>query len=474
MIQMTFGQIAQTIDGQLLNIDSKKVFSGEIKTDSKRIEIGDIFVAIKGLNFDGHDYVEEAIKSGAVAVLVSKNVGEYPQILVTAQSSVAELYSQPTIWALGKLAKYVHQNLPKLVTIAITGSSGKTSTKDLIAQLGPLVGETVYTKGSENNEIGLPLTIFNCTTNTKVLVLEMGARRKGNIKYLTDIAKPNFGIITHIGSAHLEIFGSERDLIKGKSEIISDLTENDFAVINFDDPKSMIAMNSTKARVISFGIDNKSDIFASEIQFDEMGFASFDLYYKNQKARVNLNLVGRHNIYNALAAVAPFLVMNIEMNQIVKILNAAEPLSKWRMQYIKAPNGVLIINDAYNANPESTRAALAGLSQVHSNARKIAVLGEMKELGTISERAHFEVGSYVAELAIDHLLVVGTGAKSIFEGAVANKEWKGKATFHENIESVADYAKELVADQDVVLVKASRSVGLEVLVEQLIKDLEQS
>jgi UDP-N-acetylmuramoyl-tripeptide--D-alanyl-D-alanine ligase len=472
LIQLTFAQIAQAVNGQLIALNPETVFSGEVKSNSKQIKPGDLFVAIEGEKFDGHDYVQQAIEAGACAAVVSKKIANHPQVLVSDASS-AEFFEQATILALGRLARQVHRSLTDLTTIAITGSSGKTSTKDIIAQLGSLIGETIYTQGSENNEIGLPLTVLNCTTSTKLLVLEMGARRIGNIAYLADIAKPNLGIITHIGSAHLEIFGSEENLIKGKSEIISKLNVNDYAIINFDDKKSIKASASTKAKIFSFAIDQAADLTASNINFDNLGFAHFSMNYKNEAEPVQLKLVGKHNIYNALAAAAAYLLLGVNLKKIAELINQVEPLSKWRMQFVNAPNEVLIVNDAYNANPESMQAALLGLKQILPTSRKIAILGEMKELGEHSSRAHRTIGSYVAQLGIDHLLVVGKGARDIFEEAVATKSWIGSATFHENIELAGRYAKELIASKDVVLVKASRSVGLEVLVDQLLTDLRQ-
>lgn len=355
MIALSFGELASAIDGELFQLSAEQIFSGDITTDSHSVKPGDLFVAIKGLNHDGHDYLAQVMQQGAVAVVVGRPIANIPHILVTEESAADELFSQSTIWALAKLAKYVHKKLNQLVTIAITGSSGKTTTKDMISQLGNLLGETVFAKESANNEIGVPLTILRCTESTKVLVLEMGARKMGNIKYLVDVAKPDISIITHIGSAHVEIFGSLENLTQTKSEIIKSLTEEDFAILNSDDPKTSIIKNFTKAKVFLFGIENQADLRATDMDYDQRGCASFTLHYKGQKANVQLQLVGGHNVSNALAAASPFLIKGVNLSKVAQSLSECKSLSKWRMQEIFAPRDVLILNDAYNANPNRLR-----------------------------------------------------------------------------------------------------------------------
>jgi UDP-N-acetylmuramoyl-tripeptide--D-alanyl-D-alanine ligase len=471
MISMTFGEMASVMNGELFDISESDIFTGEITTDSRAVKPGDLFVAIKGLTHDGHDYIAQAKAQGAIAVVAAKPISDTAHILVKEESSLDEIFSQPTIWALAKLAKFVHNKLNNLITIAITGSSGKTTTKDMVSQLGPLLGECIFAKESANNEIGVPLTVLSCDEETKVLILEMGARRVGNIKYLVDIAKPNLAIITHIGSAHIEIFGSLENLRKTKAEIVKDLSQNDYAILNADDPNTAIVRDLTKAKVFLFGLSDQSDVYARNIAFDASGRPNFEMVFKGESAKVELQHLGVHNVSNALAAAAAFLIQGIDLKTVAQLLSKAKSVSKWRMQEVFAPQEVLIINDAYNANPESTKAALAGLTQIAQRRRKIAILGEMKELGELSESAHQDIGKHAAQLGIDHLLVVGVGAKPAVFGANSVKDWKGEATFHENIAALMDYAKQLVTGHDVVLVKASRSIGLEVVVDQLVEKL---
>jgi UDP-N-acetylmuramoyl-tripeptide--D-alanyl-D-alanine ligase len=471
MIALTLGEMASVMNGELFGISETEIFTGEVVTDSRAVKPGDLFVAIKGPTHDGHDYISQAKAQGAIAVVVAKPVSGAAHILVKDESSLDEIFSQPTIWALAKLAKFVHSKLNNLITIAITGSSGKTTTKDIVSQLGPLLGECVFAKESANNEIGVPLTVLRCNEQTNVLILEMGARRVGNIKYLVDIAKPNQAIITHIGSAHIEVFGSLEKLRQTKSEIIASLLQDDYAILNADDPNTAIVRNLTNAKVFLFGLSDQADVYARDIKFDASGRPNFEMIFKGKSAKVDLQLLGIHNVSNALAAAAVFLIQGIDLNTIAQHLSKVQSVSKWRMQEIFAPQEVLIINDAYNANPESTKAALVGLTQIAQRRRKIAILGEMKELGELSETAHQAIGKHAAQLGIDHLLVVGDEAKPAVQGANLVKDWKGKATFHENIPALMNYAKQLVASHDVVLVKASRSIGLEVVVDQLVEKL---
>lgn len=469
MISLRFEQIALAVDGELKNLVASEMFSGNVVTDSNLVKPGDLFVAIKGERFDGHEFATQAITNGAVAVLSSKTLDGLPHVLVNQESDSPEDFSQPTVWALAKLAKFVHQNLKNLITIAITGSSGKTTTKDLITQLSDLFGESVCTKGSSNNEIGVPMTVLGCNLDTKVLVVEMGARHLGNIKYLTEIAKPNYSIITHIGTAHLEIFGSQQNIIDTKAEIITCLTESDWAIINFDDKNSLSVVNRTQGKIFSFAIDNKADLVASDISLDELARPSFKLIYLNDQVHVNLKFSGKHNVANALAAAAPFLIAGFSLSQIAEKLNQAKTINSLRMEVSELNDEIILINDSYNANAESVKAALEALAEIGRDQRTIAILGEMKEIGDKSFDFHFEIGQKLAQLQINRLLVVGSGAKGIIEGAQSEKTWIGEATFFENNESLATFTKELVRARDVILIKASRAIALDQVASEIIK-----
>lgn len=469
MIKISSEKIAHLVSGELVNCPVSLDVSSVV-IDSRVVTPGALFVAIRGLRQDGHTYTKEAFAKGAVLALVSEPIQDFPHVIVKEKSKTSEYFSQPTILALAKLAKYVHQNLPELYTVAITGSSGKTTTKDLVLQLGELLGETIAAKGSANNEIGVPLTVLECNENTKVLVLEMAARHIGNIKYLTKIAKPNIAIITNIGTAHIEIFGSQENIIKAKSEIIENLAPTDWAIINLDDADSKKLVKKTDAKIISYAINSDADLVARNIQLDDAGNPQFQLIYNSQSANVKLALVGSHNVYNALAASLPFLIKGVKLAKVAEKLSSSKLLSNWRMEANYLNNNILLINDCYNANFESMSAALRALGDVANQRRKIAILGEMKELGEQSNPLHFAIGELISKLQIDRLLVVGKGAQQIIQGAKANESWLGEATLHENNQTLLAYAKELLVENDVVLIKASRSVGLEVVAAGLIKN----
>jgi UDP-N-acetylmuramoyl-tripeptide--D-alanyl-D-alanine ligase len=468
MIKLSLEKIAEVVNGKLVNSSAAKTIAA-VAIDSNKVTPGALFVAIEGARQDGHSFIEEAFANGATVALVSKPIADFPHILVTEKSQAPEDFSQPTIWALAKLAKYVHQNLPQLITVAITGSSGKTTTKDLVLQLGDLLGSTIATKGSANNEIGMPLTVLECNDDTRLLVLEMGARHSGNIAYLTNIAKPNFSIITHIGTAHLEIFGSQENIVNTKAEIIENLSAADWAIINLDDDNSKKVINKTLASLATFAVNNDADLIAKSIKTNNHGNPRFELEFKGQSSEVKLNLVGNHNVYNAMAAALPFLLSGVSLEKVAARLNSSKALSNWRMESTQLKSNILLINDAYNANFESMSAALQALAQIGNQRRKIAILGEMKELGEQSQSFHFAIGELTAKMKIDHLLVVGGGAKKIIDGARADESWSGEATLHENNQTLFNHAKELLNENDVVLIKASRSVGLEVLAKELIE-----
>jgi len=469
MIKIKIKAIAEVIAAEVINLDSEIEFSGQIVIDSRNVKPGDLFVAIKGDRQDGHDFAQAAIQAGAVAVVVAKRLSEVPQLLVKETSNAPENFSQPGIWAMAKLAKYLHRELTNLKTIAITGSSGKTTTKDLIAQMSELIGESIFTYKSSNNEIGLPLTVFRCNEKTKLLILEMGARHTGNIKYLTDIAKPNYSIITHIGTAHLEIFGSLENLRITKAEIIKDLTAHDWAILNLDDKNTEILKTLTKAKILTVGTTQNADLFAKDIDLDELGRPSFTMCFRGHEAKVRLQLTGEHNVLNALAATAPYLLEDIELSKIAELLSSATATSPLRMQLVQLQDEILLLNDSYNANPESMNAALVALEKIGTGKRKIAILGEMRELGEKHEQFHEEIGHLVAKLNVDQLLVVGEGAKGFINGARAVDSWLGEATLLENNQALASYAKELIKPHDVILLKASRAIALEEVAQALIE-----
>lgn len=470
MIPMTLGEIATAINAQSLNLDINQKVTGNVVIDSRNIKAGDLFVAINGEKVDGHTFCEIAIKQGAVAVITSKEIAGVPCLLVSDGIKESKDVDQPSVIALGKLAKYLLSKLPNIWKIAVTGSSGKTTTKDLLTDLGNLIGPTVAPSGSFNNEIGLPQTVLKCDENTKVLILEMGARKIGNIKRLCEIAKPDTSIILNIGTAHAEIFESIENILKAKSEIIECLDSTDTAILNHEDPTFL--KQKTKAKIISFGLAG-AEVSAKNVVLNNNAQASFDLEFKGKSCSVALKLVGAHQVANSLAAAAAFLDHGVEIDKVAQVLSSSTPKSRWRMQVELSANNVTVINDSYNANPESVKSAIKTLKQIGEGKNTFAILGEMRELGSLSKSAHEEIAALIIKLEIKNTLVIGNGAKFISD-FLASHQYQGKISFVENIEKGLLKAKELISSNDVVLVKASRSIGLERVANAILEDFSEN
>jgi UDP-N-acetylmuramoyl-tripeptide--D-alanyl-D-alanine ligase len=300
----------------------------------------------------------------------------------------------------------------------------------------------------------------------------MGARRIGNIKQLCEIVKPDISLILNIGTAHIEIFGSKENILKAKSEIISTLDNNKIAILNKDDESFEKLNTLTNAKVVTFGTKN-ADISASNIELDKEGFASYILNYKNEKEQVKLKLVGLHQVSNSLAAAAALVALGISLNKIANKLSISSPKSKLRMQVEKSINDIEVINDTYNANPESVIAALETLKLKSQNRNCWAILGEMRELGTDSKYYHELVAQKIIDLEINNTLVIGAGAKYIYDYLMLNS-YKGSATYSENVFDAIKICKVLLQNKDLVLVKASRSIGLERVAQVIVSGFDEN
>jgi UDP-N-acetylmuramoyl-tripeptide--D-alanyl-D-alanine ligase len=390
--------------------------------------------------------------------------------LVKEGNAASKNVDQPTVIALGKLASYLLMKLPNIFKIAVTGSSGKTTTKDLLFDLGNLIGPTVAPVGSYNNEIGMPQTILECDEKTKVLILEMGAREVGNIKKLCQIAKPDTSILLNIGSAHIEIFGSRELILKTKSEIIECLNAEDVAVLNHED--ETFSKQKTKAKVVSFGLSG-ADVSAKNVVLNDKAQASYELEFEGKVSQVNLKLVGAHQVSNSLAAAAVFLKKGLDIDLVAKTLSNSVAKSKWRMQVEVNSKNVTVINDSYNANPESMKAAIRTLKQAGADKKTFIIVGEMLELGSDSKQMHEEVADLIQKLDVKKTLVVGNGAK-IVSDYLSNNAYKGRLEFCMDIDSAISKTKEMVEINDVVLVKASRAIGLERVANALMNDFSEN
>ncbi|MDT4912272.1 MAG: UDP-N-acetylmuramoyl-tripeptide--D-alanyl-D-alanine ligase, partial [Pseudonocardiales bacterium] len=343
---------------------------------------------------------------------------------------------------------------------------GKTSTKDLLAQLLARLGPTVAPPGSFNNELGHPYTVLRATRETRYLVLETSARGIGHIRYLTEIAPPRIGVVLNVGSAHLGEFGSREAIAQAKGELVEALPPDGVAILNTDDQLVAAMAARTGARVVTVGEGASADIRAEDVALDELGRPSFVLVTPDVRADVRLRLVGAHHVGNALAAAAVALECGLPVPAIAEALGAAAATSRWRMEISERPDGLLIINDAYNANPESMRAALKALASVArvrraAGGRSFAVLGEMAELGPDGPAEHDALGRLAVRLDISRVVAVGQQARPIQHGAALEGSWNGEASWVPDVDAALALLRRELRGGDVVLVKASRAASLE-------------
>ncbi|MFA1548053.1 UDP-N-acetylmuramoyl-tripeptide--D-alanyl-D-alanine ligase [Actinomadura chokoriensis] len=457
MIPLPLSTIAE-ITGGIRHGPPDVVVSGPVVVDSRAVEPGALFAALKGERADGHDFAAGALAAGAAAVLAQRSV-EGPCVVVP---DVQE--------ALGRLARGVLERLPDVTVIAVTGSAGKTSTKDLIGQLAGRAGPTVYPPGSFNNEIGLPLTVLRADAATRNLVLEMGARGIGHIAYLTGIARPDVGVVLNVGTAHVGEFGGRENIARAKGEIVEAVPPGGTAVLNADDPLVAAMASRTRGQVVTFGRAPDAVVRAVEETLDEQGRARFTLVTPEGSAPVALRLHGAHAVPNALAAAAAARAAGLAPEAIAEGLSAAVPVSRWRMEVTERADGVTVVNDAYNANPDSTRAALDVLVHMARGRRAYAVLGEMAELGASSVAEHAKIGQHVARSGIAGLIVVGASAAAMAEGAGQVASWTGECVQVDDVGAAVAALSERLAPRDVVLVKGSRVAGLERVAEALLAE----
>ncbi|MFF2656662.1 UDP-N-acetylmuramoyl-tripeptide--D-alanyl-D-alanine ligase [Kitasatospora sp. NPDC058032] len=462
MIALTLAEVAAAVGGTLAGADPDALVTAPVEVDSRKVRPGGLFAAFVGEHVDGHDYAVTAVEAGAVAVLASRPVG-VPAVLV---DSVVD--------ALGKLARTVVGRSDAAV-VALTGSAGKTSTKDLIAQLLQRLGDTVYPPGSLNNEIGHPMTALRVEDATRHLVLEMGARHKGDIEYLTSITPPRIGLVLNVGTAHVGEFGSQEAIAEAKGELVEALPADGAAILNADDRLVRAMAARTKAKVVYFGESAQADVRAQDVRLDSTGRPSFTLSTPAGSAPVQLRLYGEHHVSNALAAAAVAMELGMTVDDTAEALSQAGALSRWRMEVVDRADGVTVVNDAYNANPDSMRAALRALISMGGRGperrRTWAVLGEMRELGEDSLAEHDAIGRLAVRLDVTKLVAVGGREAACMELGARNEGSWGEESV---LVSDADAAVELLRSQlrpgDVVLVKASRSVGLEKVAEALLAD----
>ena len=457
MISMTLAAIADVVGGTVVDDGGAGPVTGPAFVDSRAVVPGGLFVAVQGEHVDGHGFAAAAIQAGAAGVLGGRPTG-VPTVVVA-----------DPVRALGLLARHVVDVLQPTV-LALTGSQGKTGTKDFLAQVLGAAGETVWTEGNRNNEIGVPLTVLRTTPDTRFLALEMGARGIGHIADLCAIAPPDVAAVINVGTAHLGEFGSREAIAQAKGEIVEALTPSGTAVLNADDALVVDMARRTPARVLSFGV--AGDVSWRGLELDELGRPSLELGYDGTWAQLRLLETGAHQAANAAAAAAMALAVGVPWGDVVTSLGSARSLSPWRMALQERADGLVVVNDSYNANPASMKAALEALAAIGERGRRtIAVLGEMLELGDTSAEQHVEVGVHAANLGIGVLVTVGGAADAIAEGARRTPGWAGVAVPTAGREQATDWLRHNVGARDVVLVKASRGAALEHLADALAEDM---
>lgn len=447
MIGLTLQQIAD-VTGGAVHGDRDMMVSGSASVDSRNLQQGGLFVAIAGERVDGHDFVAQAADAGAAAVLATRMV-DGPCVVV----------DDATV-ALGRIARKVLDGRQDLRVIGITGSQGKTSAKDLLAQVLAVVGSTIASAGSFNNELGVPLTVLRADDRTRFLVVEMGSRGIGHISTLCNIAPPSIGVVLNVGSAHIGEFGSAANTAIAKGELIEALPVAGTAILNADDARVAAMASRTDARVISFG--EAGDVALSAVRLSGKGEPQFTLSFEDQSVETSVPRLGIHQAINAAAAAAVGIAEGMSLADIGAALENATAQSPMRMAKTVRQDGIVVINDAYNANPDSMAAALRALAAIGGRGHTYAVLGEMLELGETAVEAHRSVGELAAQLGIYCVVTVGEGAAGIAEGAGL------RAQRVADVDEAVSFLTGRLQPADVVIVKASRGARLERVADALL------
>lgn len=462
---LTLAEIEKAVNGKLYN--NKDVEITSVDTDSRKEIVKGLFIPIVGENFDGHDFISKAIDNGAVAVLTQIELAiNEPYIIVS-----------DTKKALMDLATYYLEKLrdeTNLKVVGITGSVGKTSTKDFIASVLSAKYKVLKTEGNFNNEIGLPITVFNVDKNHSVVVLEMGMNHFGEIHNLSRIAKPDIVVITNIGMAHAEFLGGREGVFKAKCEIFDFMQENAKILLCGDDDLLRTIKNDDKVKnkenIYYYGINQNNDFIGSNIKYlPNLSGMNFKLTYKGSNLILNLPFAGEHMVTNGIVASAIGVLLGLNQREIkyglenAKLSKMRQKVSKSNHNNLRGTTNVTVLNDCYNANPVSTMASIDVLT--HANGRKVAILGDMFELGEYTKEGHFTTGEYAYKVGIDVLVAIGDNSKHIYDGFAGNKK-----RFHfETVNKCIEELPNIIKTGDTILVKASRSMKLEEIAEYILK-----
>jgi UDP-N-acetylmuramoyl-tripeptide--D-alanyl-D-alanine ligase len=459
---LTVEEVLSATRGKLLQGKRDSSFKG-ISTDSRTVAEGELFIALKGPHFDGHHYALEALRKKAGGVLIeNERVGD---VRWNGFRSGAVIAVDDTLAALGDMARDWRRkyNIP---LVALTGSNGKTTTKEMIAACLEKTFPVLKTKGNLNNLVGVPLTLLTLTEKERVVVLEMGMNVPGEIRRLTEIAEPDVGLITNIQSVHLEGMGSLERLKEEKGELFRRMRRNGTLLVNQDDPRVVDLARDYPGQKITFGIEHSSDAMAKEIRLHGAEGTSFTLILEGELMEVHLRVLGRHFVANALSAMAVACLFGVEVTRAREALENFQPFSM-RMEVVHLNGGETLINDAYNANPYSMAVALDTLVEAKGMGRAIAVLGDMLELGGLTKEAHEQIGKRVSELSIDFLVAMGEEASVVVESAIRHGFPRENTRIVESHSEAVSLLRQTVQKGDWILVKGSRRMAMEEIVEGL-------
>ncbi len=450
--------IINSVEGELIQGNAGIKITG-VSIDSRTINPGDLFFAIIGEKKDGHNYIDKAVENGAKAVIVDR--------IVETDANITVIKVKDTTHALQELARSYRQHLRGLKVVAITGSAGKTSTKDMIGSLLQVKYKIKKTRGNLNNYYGLPLTILEFNGDEEVAVLEMGMSALGEIDLLCRIAKPDIAVITNVGETHLETLGNIENVAKGKSELIAALAEDGIAVLNYDNDYVRAMKKVFKGKqIVYYGLSPEADIYADEIINDSSNSIKFSLNYQNENINLKLDRPGRHNVYNALSAVAVARLLDLSWQNIKEGFSQVE-YSALRWDVKRTDNDITIINDTYNANPLSMKAVVEAICSMQGE-RIIVTLGAMLELGNREKDAHLELGQYLKDKQVDTLITVGEIASIIADGAENAGMEKYKIKRVKDNQKALIYLNNYLKPGDILLVKGSRGNKMEEIVKALL------
>ncbi len=463
MIDLTPAELAEIVGGDLTiphGVVAQAIVHGPVVVDSRLAVAGSVFFAMRGESQDGHEFAAAAVAAGAILIVAERELPVGVPVIVVPD----------TLTALADVAREVVARVRatgRLRVVAVTGSNGKTTTKNMLRAVLERAGRTAAPRGSYNNQVGAPLSMLDVDDDTRFLVVEMGASAVGDIARLIAIVVPDVAIVLKVGLAHAGGFGSIEETAKAKAELVTQLPPDAVAVLNVDDTRVARMAAQTRARVVTFGLSEAAQVRAEDVRSSVDG-TTFTLVAGAERVEVSLRILGEHNVMNALAAVAATCELGVAPADAAAALSTLQRAERWRMELLSAPGGVTVINDAYNASPDSMAAALKTLAEVtRGSHRAIAVLGEMAELGDVADEEHDRLGRLAVRLNIDRLIVVGHGARHIHNAAGLEGSWDGESVLVGGIEEAYDLLNGEVRSGDVVLVKSSNSAGLRMLGDRL-------